>query len=172
MACHEDDIPNVGDSHVYDIAHLSYVIVRTGPDEIRAFPNACLHRGRALLTEDSKGLHEFRCPFHGWGWKIDGTLKEVPCQWDFPSVSARTHSLPSVRVGRWGGWVFINPAVLFIPTWEFIKSMMVVPSFSGSVTHGKPASFLVKLIVATILIFTIVFIISGIYQAETGKTEV
>lgn len=62
MACHEDDIPHVGDSHVYDIAHLSYIIVRTAPDEIKAFPNACLHRGRALLTEHAKGLREFRCP--------------------------------------------------------------------------------------------------------------
>jgi nitrite reductase/ring-hydroxylating ferredoxin subunit len=109
MACHEDDIPNVGDSHVYDIANLSYIVVRTGPDEIKAFPNACLHRGRQLLTEDAQHLKEFRCPFHGWGWKIDGTLKEVPCQWDFPSVSEKTHSLPPVRVGRWGGFVFINP---------------------------------------------------------------
>ena len=66
LACHEDDIPNVGDSLVYDIASLFYVIVRTGKDEIRAFPNACLHRGRALVTEDTPCLHEFRCPFHGW----------------------------------------------------------------------------------------------------------
>ncbi len=109
LACHEDDIPNVGDTLVYDIASLSFIIVRTGPDEIMAFPNACLHRGRALATEDTAGLHEFRCPFHGWAWKLDGTLKEVPCHWDFPSVSERTHSLPRVQVDRWGGFVFINP---------------------------------------------------------------
>ena len=30
MACHEDDIPNVGDTHVYDIAGLSFIIIRTG----------------------------------------------------------------------------------------------------------------------------------------------
>ena len=120
LACHEDDIPNVGDTLVYDIASLSYIIVRTGKDEIKAFPNACLHRGRALATEDESGLHEFRCPFHGWAWKLDGTLKEVPCQWDFPSVSAKTHSLPSVQVGRWGGFVFINPDDKAGPLKEFL----------------------------------------------------
>lgn len=120
MACHEDDIPNVGDSLVYDIASLSFIIVRTAEDEIKAFPNACLHRGRALLTEDSKGLHEFRCPFHGWGWKIDGMLKEIPCQWDFPTVSETTHSLPPVRIGRWQGWVFINPDDNAEPLEEFL----------------------------------------------------
>ena len=48
MACHQSDIPNVGDTHVYDIAELSYLIVRVSEDEVKAFPNACLHRGRAL----------------------------------------------------------------------------------------------------------------------------
>ena len=52
MACHEDDIPDVGDYHVYDIAELSFLLVRSGPDEIKAFYNACLHRGR-LLREGS-----------------------------------------------------------------------------------------------------------------------
>lgn len=109
MACHVDDIPNVGDSYVYDIAHLSYIVVRTAQDTIQAYPNACLHRGRQLLLEDTKNLHEFRCPFHGWAWKLNGKLKEVPCNWDFPSVSEETHSLPQVQVDQWGGWVFINP---------------------------------------------------------------
>lgn len=109
MACHEDDIPNVGDSLVYDIASLSYIIVHTDEHEIKAFPNACLHRGRALLTENTTGLHEFRCPFHGWGWNLEGSLKEVPCHWDFPTVSEETHSLPAIKVGCWQGWIFINP---------------------------------------------------------------
>ena len=51
MACHEDDIPDVGDYHVYDIAHLSFLIVRSGPDEFKAFHNACLHRGPAAARD-------------------------------------------------------------------------------------------------------------------------
>ncbi|MGD8418469.1 MAG: aromatic ring-hydroxylating dioxygenase subunit alpha, partial [Pseudomonadales bacterium] len=109
MACHEDDIPEVGDYHVYEIARLSFLIVRTGEDEFAAFHNACLHRGRMLKVKDGRRAREFRCPFHGWAWNLDGSLKEVPCQWDFPTVSAATHSLPAVRVGRWGGFIFINP---------------------------------------------------------------
>jgi len=123
LACHEDDIPNVGDSHVYDIANLSFIVVRTGPDEIKAHYNACLHRGRQLLTEDSSGLKNFRCPFHGWAWNLDGSLREVPCQWDFPSVSKETHSLPSVKVGRWGGWVFINPDPDAEPLEDFLGDL-------------------------------------------------
>jgi hypothetical protein len=40
MACHLDDIPNIGDTHVYDIASLSFLIIRTSDTEVKAFPNA------------------------------------------------------------------------------------------------------------------------------------
>jgi phenylpropionate dioxygenase-like ring-hydroxylating dioxygenase large terminal subunit len=109
MACHEDDIPEIGDYHVYEIAHLAFLIVRTGDDEFKAFHNACLHRGRMLKIKDGKRAKEFRCAFHGWAWHLDGQLKEVPCHWDFPTVSEATHSLPEIKLGRWGGFLFINP---------------------------------------------------------------
>jgi nitrite reductase/ring-hydroxylating ferredoxin subunit len=109
MACHEDDIPDVGDYHVYSIAHLSFLIVRSGADEFKAFHNACLHRGRLLRETHGKWASELRCAYHGWAWGLDGSLKEVPCQWDFPSLKPENYSLPEVKVGRWGGFIFINP---------------------------------------------------------------
>ncbi|MEO0549698.1 MAG: aromatic ring-hydroxylating dioxygenase subunit alpha [Pseudomonadota bacterium] len=109
LACHEDDIPNVGDTHVYDIAELSYLIIRTAKDQVKAFPNSCLHRGRALLDTSKQGLRALRCPFHGWSWNLDGSLKEVPCQWDFPDVNEEDYALPDVQTGHWGGFIFINP---------------------------------------------------------------
>jgi phenylpropionate dioxygenase-like ring-hydroxylating dioxygenase large terminal subunit len=109
MACHEDDIPEVGDYLVYDIARLSFLIVRTAVDEFSAYYNVCLHRGRQLKQHRGKCAREFRCSFHGWAWNTDGSLKEVPCQWDFPSVTEAEYGLPKVKVGRWGGFVFINP---------------------------------------------------------------
>lgn len=83
MACHEDDIPDVGDYHVYEIAHLSFLVVRTGPDDIKAYHNACLHRGKLLREESGKWAKELRCSFHGWSWNLDGSLREIPCRWDF-----------------------------------------------------------------------------------------
>ncbi len=109
MACHEDDIPEVGDYVVYEIAHLSFIIVRTGESEFTALRNTCLHRGRILKSHGGKRAREFRCSFHGWAWNTDGSLKEVPCHWDFPTVTPAEYGLPAARVGRWGGFVFINP---------------------------------------------------------------
>ncbi|MEO2169382.1 MAG: Rieske 2Fe-2S domain-containing protein, partial [bacterium] len=48
VACRDEDMPEVGDHLVYDIADLSFLLVRTGPEEIKAYWNACLHRARML----------------------------------------------------------------------------------------------------------------------------
>ena len=107
MACREEEIPNVGDYHIYENVGKSLLVVRTAPDEIKAFYNSCLHRGRKLAT--SNGCKkEFRCPFQGFVWNVDGSFKENPIGWDFPQWSDRDMSLPQAKVGTWGGFVFIN----------------------------------------------------------------
>lgn len=111
LACHEDELPEIGDHVVYDIAHLSFLLVRTGPDpdSIRAYRNSCLHRGRKLREANGKCAPNLRCSFHGWCWNLDGSLKEIPSQWDFPHLDPSNLSLPEARVERYGGFVFINP---------------------------------------------------------------
>ena len=42
-----------------------------------------------LKIKDGKRAREFRCAFHGWAWNTDGSLKEVPCHWDFPDRQRR-----------------------------------------------------------------------------------
>lgn len=109
LACHEDELREVGDYTVYDIARLSFLIVKSAQDEYQAFYNQCLHRGRQLADHAGKRAHVFRCSFHGWAWNLDGSLNEVPCQWDFPTVNKQNYSLPEIKVARWGGFIFINP---------------------------------------------------------------
>lgn len=108
MACREEEIPEAGDVVVYDIADLSFIVVRTEDGGIRAYRNACLHRGTRLCAADTS-VSRFRCPFHGFTWTLEGELAEVPCRWDFPQVRDEAFRLPEARVARWGGFVFINP---------------------------------------------------------------
>ena len=146
MACHEDDIPNVGDTYVYEIAGLSFILVRNapgdGPGAVKAFPNACLHRGRQLCDAHRQGLKVLRCPFHGWSWHLDGKLKEVPSHWDFPSVTEEEYSLPPVSVGHWGGFVFINPDPDAEPLEHFLGD--IDRHFSRPFTKRYKAAHMVK----------------------------
>ena len=81
--------------------------MRTEADEIKAYHNVCLHRGRRLKESPGRDT-ELRCAFHGFAWELNGCLKQVPCQWDFPRLEPDEWSLPEVKVGTWGGFVFIN----------------------------------------------------------------
>ncbi len=110
FACREEQLPEVGSYIVYEIADQSYLVTRVSEDEIKAYPNVCLHRGRLLKTYDGR-CSEFRCPFHGFAWHLDGGLKHIPAEWDFPHLETRSEdmALPEVNVGTWAGFVFINP---------------------------------------------------------------
>lgn len=109
FACREEHIPNVGDYHVYDLGPYSFIVTRVTETEIRAYYNACLHRGTKLRASGTEGsAEEFKCSFHGWSWNLDGTHKETLCHWDFPHVDPKKYSLPQAKVEcRWG-FVFIN----------------------------------------------------------------
>jgi phenylpropionate dioxygenase-like ring-hydroxylating dioxygenase large terminal subunit len=107
MACRGEDLPNVGDSVVYDIADTSIVVVRQPDLSLKAYYNACLHRGRKLCDFDGNKT-ELRCPFHGFTWDLGGTLVRMPGEWDFPHVRKEEFCLPELRVGEWGGFVFVN----------------------------------------------------------------
>ena len=75
FACREEVLAEVGDTEVYDICDTSILLVRAapGPDGIKAFYNACLHRGRALRDERGH-VDELLCAFHGFCWSLTGRL--------------------------------------------------------------------------------------------------
>jgi len=107
VACRAEEIREVGDYVVYDIVDDSVIVVRTAENEIRAYFNACLHRGNALCLEHGHAK-KFRCPYHGFTWSLDGALRHIPSQWDFKHVPRERFSLPEAKVGEWGGFVFVN----------------------------------------------------------------
>ncbi|MFN3233530.1 MAG: aromatic ring-hydroxylating oxygenase subunit alpha [Alphaproteobacteria bacterium] len=109
FVCREEHIPEVGDHIVYDIGEWSFIIMRAAEGDIRAYYNACLHRGTQLRASGSMGnVPQLRCPFHGFTWNLDGSLAEIPCDWDFPHVDKDNFNLPEARVETWGGFVFMS----------------------------------------------------------------
>jgi nitrite reductase/ring-hydroxylating ferredoxin subunit len=107
MACRVEEIPKIGDYIVYEIMDHSLIVVRAARDQIRAYHNVCLHRGRILCEADGHAAN-FRCKFHGFAWRLDGTLSSIPCRWDFPNLDDEEMSLPEANVAIWAGFVFIN----------------------------------------------------------------
>ncbi len=136
FACREEEIPNVGDFHVYDILDQSLIVVRTGKgeDDIAAYHNACRHRGRRLLGGCGKATH-FHCPYHGWQYGLDGANTFVLHPEDYQgTLDPDRIALQAVRVGRWGGFVFVNFDLDCEPLEDFLQT---VPDWLGVFETGK-----------------------------------
>jgi phenylpropionate dioxygenase-like ring-hydroxylating dioxygenase large terminal subunit len=73
---HVAQIPQVGDYFTLDVLGELLVIVR-GADRIRVMSRVCLHRW-APVASGSGNTKMFSCPFHRWGYDLDGTLRTAP----------------------------------------------------------------------------------------------
>lgn len=110
MACRLEEIPEPGDYTVYEILDHSVILINTGED-VRAFRNACRHRGVRLVHGPGRvGEAGFVCPFHGWRFAPTGECTFV---YGRPIFSERVLEpaaigLAPVRVETWGGCAFIN----------------------------------------------------------------
>src|SRR5258708_20471846 len=78
LACSLDHVANAGDFHEVRIGPLSVLLVRGDDLELRAFQNACRHRGSALCEGTGLGLTGLRCPFHRWTSDLSGRSREGP----------------------------------------------------------------------------------------------
>jgi len=110
MACRLEEIPAIGDYVEYEILGKSVIVVRTGPETVRAHHNACRHRGMRLVTGRGNAANGFVCPFHGWCWNADGSNKFVfaPNLFRKEQLEVEDLRLPACRVETWGGCAFIN----------------------------------------------------------------
>jgi nitrite reductase/ring-hydroxylating ferredoxin subunit len=120
VACREEEIPKIGDYCTYDILDESVIVVRTALDTIAAYYNVCQHRGRRLMNGCGH-TKKFHCRFHGWQWDIEGENLRVVDEEDWGgALNAENLRLPQVKVGRWGGFVFINMDPNCEPLEEFL----------------------------------------------------
>ena len=106
MACRLEELPSIGNYVEYRVGDLSILVVREGPDSIRAYHNACRHRGTRLATGRGR-VGSIICPFHGWRWNLDGTIKLQLDAEEFVPRSDDDLGLQEVRCDQWAGFVFI-----------------------------------------------------------------
>ena len=89
-------------------AGVPIVVVRGLDGVIRAFRNACRHRGMQLAT-GSGCTKIFRCTYHGWAYRLDGRLEYIPDEYGFPDLDKDTHGLVPVHdVEVKSGLVFVT----------------------------------------------------------------
>jgi phenylpropionate dioxygenase-like ring-hydroxylating dioxygenase large terminal subunit len=108
---HVDEVARPGDCLVRDLVGVSLLVVRGADGVLRAFKNACRHRGTRLVREDCREK-AFVCPYHGWTYGLDGALRHVPHKAAFPDLDVASQGLAEVRVEERHGlvWIALDPA--------------------------------------------------------------
>lgn len=119
MACRLEELPGVGCFVEYEIGGHSILIVREAKDSIRGYFNACRHRGTRLARGRGR-VGSLICPFHGWRWNLDGSIRLVLDREEFVPRSDDDLGLVQVRAEQWGGFVFINMDPRAKPLLEYL----------------------------------------------------
>lgn len=100
------ELEEPGDYVVHDFRHESVICIRQDDGSIKAFYNACGHRGMRL-TDGSAFAEAFPCPYHGWKWGKDGMLQYAQDPHDFPQGNpCGKLKLKELRCATWGGFVW------------------------------------------------------------------
>lgn len=109
IAAHVSDIPEPGSYVTLDIVGERALILRDGGGKVRAFHNICRHRGSRLVADaNGKCRNALVCPFHGWVYNLDGTLRGAARPETFPELDKLEYGLPPIEVEIWQGLIFIR----------------------------------------------------------------
>ena len=110
MACRLAEIPNPGDFVEYQILDKSIIVVRQDHSTVRAYHNACRHRGVQLVKDRGTPRRGFTCPFHGWCYGLNGdnTYIYQPDLFDRSNIEPSELALTPCRVEIANGCAFIN----------------------------------------------------------------
>jgi phenylpropionate dioxygenase-like ring-hydroxylating dioxygenase large terminal subunit len=110
VACRLEEIPEPGDYVEYSILDQSVIVVRGDDQLVRAFQNACRHRGVRLVEGPGSSTSGFTCPFHGWCYGVDGANTFVSRRSTFSehNLDPDQIGLQPVQCETWGGCAWIN----------------------------------------------------------------
>jgi len=103
-----DQLVHPGDYVTADFAGEPILAARGADGTLRAFFNVCRHHAAAVATAPCGHAQSFRCPYHGWNYALDGSLKGMPEFAGVCNFDQSANGLVPVAIGGWENFVFVN----------------------------------------------------------------
>jgi choline monooxygenase len=101
-----DQVRDHGQFFTATVGNDSIVVLRDG-ERLRAFHNVCLHRAGPVASGCGR-RNTLQCRYHGWTYKLDGTLLRAPEMQGVERFTPADMHLVPVQVATWGPLVFAN----------------------------------------------------------------
>ncbi|MFF7776137.1 aromatic ring-hydroxylating dioxygenase subunit alpha [Streptomyces tanashiensis] len=108
LVCHESDLAGPGARLAAAVADREVLVVRTEDGGLAAHLNVCRHRGTRLVAAPEAAGKAIRCPYHGWTYRLDGSLVGAPEARQIPCLDRPRLGLLPARVESFLGFVFVN----------------------------------------------------------------
>lgn len=105
---HVGDVAEPGSISVGTAGVIPVLLTRDQEGTLRAFVNACRHRG-ARLVDEPCARATVQCPYHAWTYGLDGSLMAAPRADAEPGFAKDELGLAPLAVDTWGPFVFVNP---------------------------------------------------------------
>jgi phenylpropionate dioxygenase-like ring-hydroxylating dioxygenase large terminal subunit len=105
--CPSAALPEAGSYVAREAAGVPLLAVRGADGKVRAFRNACRHRGTQVAS-GAGCAKSFVCPYHAWTYNLDGRLRHVPHEEGFPGLDKSLHGLAPVHAEERLGLVFVS----------------------------------------------------------------
>jgi choline monooxygenase len=119
-----DQIQKPGDFLTFTVAGEPIVAVRGSDGQLRAFYNVCRHHAAAVVTESCGHAQILHCPYHGWNYGLDGSLKGMPEFEGVKGFDRSANGLVPVKVATWEKFVLVNLDPNAEPVERFLGRIM------------------------------------------------
>ena len=119
-----DQIQKAGDFLTFTVAGEPIVAVRGSDGQLRAFYNVCRHHAAAVVTESCGHAQILHCPYHGWNYGLDGSLKGMPEFEGVKGFDRSANGLVPVKVATWEKFVLVNLDPNAEPVERFLGRIM------------------------------------------------
>jgi phenylpropionate dioxygenase-like ring-hydroxylating dioxygenase large terminal subunit len=141
IAGHVADIPAPGDWVGFDLLGERAVVMRGQDGVVRAFHNLCRHRG-ARVVDGAQGSCKgaIVCPFHGWVYNLDGSLRGPARPESFGSLDRAEFGLKPIELEIFHGFIFLR----FSPGPQPSLSRLLAPFAADFAAYGTERLLPVK----------------------------
>jgi choline monooxygenase len=106
------------------VAGEPIVAVRGNDGVLRAFYNVCRHHAAAVMTEPCGHATLLHCPYHGWNYGLDGSLKGMPEFDGVKNFDRQQNGLVPVKAEVWEKFVFVNLDPQAAPLQDFLGGLV------------------------------------------------
>ena len=109
---HDSQVPNPGDYFGTTIGTQPVLLVRHTDGKVHVLHNRCPHKGTRITSETCGNTGKFfRCPYHAWSFKTDGSLLAIPLKKGYENTGfEQSHAAPGMapvrHVRNYRGFVF------------------------------------------------------------------